>query len=294
MDNFQRIEVPVAGMDCAECTNHVRHAIEKIPGVLSVDVLLSSEKAIIQAELGVVQMSQIRSAVVSAGYTVPETSNGSRPSGESFSRMVFTVFALITGALLFVIVIGEWLGLFQTLTDYIPRTLGTIIVIAAGWPIFVDVFKSTLNRQVTSRTLMTLGVAASLLIGEWPTAGVLVFMMYIGNYVESFTADQSRRAIKDLTVMLPQTARVERDAREEDVPITAVLPGDIVIVRPGEKIPVDGRVLSWNRFSGSGRIDRGSYAGGDWSGHPGLRSHPAASRIRASSGHTHRQGYCVW
>jgi Cu+-exporting ATPase len=203
-----------------------------------------------------VQMSQIRSAVVSAGYTVPEPSNGSRVSGESFSRKVFTVFALITGALLFVIVIGEWLGLFQTLTNYIPRALGTVIIIAAGWPLFVDVFKSSINRQVTSRTLMTLGVAASLLIGEWPTAGVLVFMMYIGNYVESFTADQSRRAIKHLTVMLPQTARVERDAREDEVPVTQVMPGDIVIVRPGEKIPVDGSVLT-----GTASVDQAALTG---------------------------------
>ncbi len=112
MDNLQIIEVPVAGMDCAECTNHVRHALEKIPGVQSVDVMLSSEKAIIRAEPGKVEMSQIRSAVVSAGYTVPEPINGKQSTGESFSRRVFTIFALITGALLFVIVVGEWLGLF--------------------------------------------------------------------------------------------------------------------------------------------------------------------------------------
>ncbi len=244
MDNTQIIEIPVAGMDCAECTNHVRHALEKIPGVQSVDVLLSSEKAIIRVEPGKVEMSQIRSAVVIAGYTVPEVSNGSHASGESFSRKVFTVFALITGAVLFVIVIGEWLGLFQTLTSLIPRAIGSVIVVAAGWPLFVEVFKSSSKRQVTSRTLMTLGVAASLLIGEWPTAGVLVFMMYIGNYVESFTADQSRKAIKDLTVMMPQTARVELDGTEEMVPVTGVAPGVTVIVRPGEKIPVDGTVLS--------------------------------------------------
>ncbi len=246
MDNIQLIEVPIAGMDCAECTTHVRHALERIPGVQSVDVMLSSEKAIIRAEPGRVEMSQIRSAVVSAGYTVPENTNGKNQPAENFSRKVFTVFALITGALLFIIVVGEWLGLFETLTDYIPRAAGTAIVLLVGTPLFLDVFKAAANRQVTSRTLMTLGVAASLLIGEWPTAGVLVFMMYVGNYVESFTADQSRRAIKDLTVMLPQTARVERDGKEEIVPVTGVDVGTIVVVRPGEKIPVDGTVLTGN------------------------------------------------
>ena len=289
MDNLQIIEVPVAGMDCAECTNHVRHALEKIPGVQSVDVMLSSEKAIIRAEPGKVEMSQIRSAVVSAGYTVPEPINGKQSTGESFSRRVFTIFALITGALLFVIVVGEWLGLFNTLTNYIPRAVGTIIVLAAGAPLFVDVFRAAFNRQVTSRTLMTLGVAASLLIGEWPTAGVLVFMMYIGNYVESFTADQSRRAIKDLTVMMPQTARVERNGTEEEIPLTGVQPGDIVIVRPGEKIPVDGVVLT-----GTAVVDQAALTGESVPSEigPGTQVYAAtlllADSVRVQATHTGR------
>ncbi len=93
MDNTQLIEVPVAGMDCAECTNHVRHALEKIPGVHSVDVMLSSEKAIIRAEPGRVEMGQIRSAVVSAGYTVPEDSNGSHASRVKVSAERFSPFS---------------------------------------------------------------------------------------------------------------------------------------------------------------------------------------------------------
>ena len=244
MDKTQIIELPVAGMDCAECTNHVRHAIEKIPGVISADVLLSSEKAIIKAESGRVGMEQIRSAVISAGYSIPDPSGSAQASGAAASRRIITVFALVTGGLLFVIVVGEWLGFFSMLTDLISPWLGSAVVLAAGIPHFLDVFRAARQRQVTSRTLMTLGVAASLLIGEWPTAGVLVFMMYIGNYVESYTADRSRSAIKDLTRMIPETARVEKDSLEEEIPIGEVVPGMIVVVRPGEKVPVDGQVLT--------------------------------------------------
>jgi len=256
MDNPQIIEVPVSGMDCAECTEHVRHAIKKIPGVLSVDVLLSSEKAIIRSEPGRVAMEQIRSAVISAGYLVSEPASDKQLVETGFSRRIFTVFALITGVVLFVTIIGEWLGLFDSLTAIVQPWVGAAVVLIVGAPLFIDVYQTTSHRQVTSRTLMTLGVAASLLIGEWPTAGVLVFMMYIGNYVEGFTADRSRKAIKDLTVLIPETARVERDGKEIETPIAQVGVGDLVVVRPGEKLPVDGKVIS-----GFATVDQGALTG---------------------------------
>lgn len=256
MNNLQTIEVLVSGMDCAECTRHVKHAISTIPGVHSVEVLLTSEKAIIQAEPGRVGMDQIREAVVSAGYSVPGSNSSSSSVEAVFSRKIFTVFALVCGAVLFAVVIGEWLGLFKSLTALIPRWVGSAVVILSGLPLFADVFHAATQRQVTSRTLMTLGVAASLLIGEWPTAGVLVFMMYVGNYVESFTADKSRSAIKDLTGMIPETARVEANGREKEVPIVEVASGNIVVVRPGEKIPVDGEVIS-----GSAMVNQAALTG---------------------------------
>jgi len=90
---------------------------------------------------------------------------------------------------------------------------------------------------------MTVGVIAALAVGEWATAAVVVFFMRVGDYAEKFTTDRARKAVRDLTAMAPQTARLERDGSEVDVPISEVQPGDVVIVRPGEKIPVDGVVL---------------------------------------------------
>jgi len=290
MDNTQIIEVSVSGMDCMECTNHVQHAIANIPGVLSVDVLLSSEKAIVKTEPGKVGINQIRSAIVSAGYSVPEAESGKQPMEIGFSRRIFTVFALVTGVVLFVTVIGEWLGLFESLTNNVQPWLGTVIVLIAGSPLFVDVFRAATHKQITSRTLMTLGVAASLLIGEWPTAGVLVFMMYIGNYVESFTADKSRKAIKDLTVLIPETARVERKGVEIDIPIAQVVVGDTVVVRPGEKLPVDGKVVS-----GSATVDQAALTGESMPVEvgPGTQVYAAtlliAGSVRLEATHTGRE-----
>src|SRR6266581_561016 len=89
----------------------------------------------------------------------------------------------------------------------------------ACWiPIFWKVLRATLHRQVISHTLMSLGVFAALAVGQWPTAAVVVFFMHTGNFVESFTTERSRRAIKHLTTLVPKTARIERNGDEVEVP----------------------------------------------------------------------------
>ncbi|HSX79870.1 MAG TPA: cation-translocating P-type ATPase [Candidatus Saccharimonadia bacterium] len=127
---------------------------------------------------------------------------------------------------------------------------------AGGWPIFRNVIQATLKRHILAHTLMTLGVIAALAVGEWVTAAIVVVFMRVGEYVEHFTTESARRAVKDLTAIAPQTARVERNSAETEVPIADVTPGDIVIVRPGEKIPVDGDVIS-----GHATVDQATITG---------------------------------
>lgn len=240
------IEVPIHGMDCADCTQHVKHALEKLPSITSVEVLLGAQKAIITMQGDSVKMAAIRTAVEKAGYFVPETAADAAPTAQQFSRKVLTVLALVVGALLFIVVVGEWLGLFETITRGVPFWVGAVIVLIGGLPIFIDVIRAAFQKQVTSRTLMTLGVIAALAVKQWTTAGIVVFMMHIGNFVEGFTADRSRKAVKDLTRMAPQTARVVRNGEEITIPVEEVQKEEIVIVRPGEAIPVDGEVVDGN------------------------------------------------
>ena len=125
-----------------------------------------------------------------------------------------------------------------------PLPVGLLIVLAFGYPVFRNVIEATLRRQVVAHTVMTIGVLAALAVGQWATAAVVVFFMRVGDFAEHFTTERGRRAIKDLMALAPQTARVERDEAEVEVPIAQVRAGDIVIVRPGETIPVDGEVIA--------------------------------------------------
>jgi P-type Cu+ transporter len=243
----QTVEIPVKGMDCASCIKHVQEAIEALPGVSSASVLLSSEKAIVQLDPKQVDIPAIAKAVAAAGYSEPEAVTDAPPSARSFgdvSRPVLTIFGIVFWVVLFVVVVGEWMGLFETLTQRVPWPIGALIVFAAGFPIFRNVVKATLRGQVISHTLMSIGALAALAVGEWATAVVVVFFMRVGDYAEHFTTERARRAVKDLTALAPQTARIERDGEEQQVPVAEVRPGDIVVVRPGEQIPVDGEVIS--------------------------------------------------
>jgi Cu+-exporting ATPase len=120
-----QIEIPVRGMDCAECTQHVQRALAALPGVQDVRVLLSSEKVILQVDPTKVSLATIRKAVEGAGYTVPDDVQNEQDALPartlvSFTRPILTLFGLVFGAVLLVVIVGEWLGLFERVTDFVP------------------------------------------------------------------------------------------------------------------------------------------------------------------------------
>ena len=259
------IETPILGMDCNECARHVQGAIAALPGVAEVDVLLGAQKAVIRLDAAQVAWPEIRRAVEQAGYraparheTLPVGHDAATPlhAPDGYARQVATLLTIVVGAVLFIVVIGEWLGLFEALTGRIPAWLGLLFVVAGGWPIFVNVARATRRGQIIAHTLMTLGVIAALAVGEWMTAAVVVFLMRVGQYTEQFTTEGARRAVKELALLAPQTARIERDGVEVEAPVSTVQIGDVVVVRPGETIPVDGEVLT-----GHATIDQAAITG---------------------------------
>jgi Cu+-exporting ATPase len=253
----QTLVVPIAGMDCADCTRHVQHAIAGLEGVESVDVYLGSEKAIVQLDPALVDLSAIRRAVQDVGYSVPDAEAPPPfPTAGTLARRAATLLGFVFGVVLFVVVVGEWLGLFERLTERVPWPIGVLIVLAGGWPMFVKVVRAALKGQILSHTLMALGVLAALAVGQWATAAVVVLFMHVGDTVERLTSEGARRAVRDLTAMAPQTARLEREGVEQEVPIAEVRAGDVVVVRPGEKIPVDGEVVG-----GQAAVDRSALTG---------------------------------
>ena len=138
---------------------------------------------------------------------------------------------------------GERLGIAEALVNRIPPWLALAAVMAGGYPIFRNVVRALRNRSVTSHALMTLGIVGAVAIGQYAAAAVIVSFMRLADFIEGYTTERSRQAISELLALAPDTARVERDGHEVEVPAEEVARGEIVVVKPGERIPVDGAVV---------------------------------------------------
>jgi Cu+-exporting ATPase len=256
--HLEKIDISIQGMDCADCARHIKNAIESVHGVTEAEILFSAQKAIVSFDPVKAGLADIRKAVEGVGYYVAasEKEDVEQSPLAAFSRQVLAVFGTVFGTVLFVAVIGEWFGFFEAVTKNVPWPAWLAVIIIAGFPVFAGVLRAVFKGRVISHALMTIGMLAAIAVGEWTAAVIVVFFMRIGVYVEAFTAERARRAVKDLTAMAPQTARVERNGAELEVPVAEVRVGETVIVRPGEKIAVDGEVIS-----GQATVDQATITG---------------------------------
>src|SRR5207302_5699215 len=126
----------------------------------------------------------------------PQAKKGVEPNSRSlttFTRPILTLFGFVFGAVLLVVIVGEWLGFFEQVTEWVPWYIGWGLVLLAGYPIFWNVIRAAFHRQVISHTLMSIGVIAALAVGHCPPALVIVFFLHIGDYAAHFTTDHSRQ-----------------------------------------------------------------------------------------------------
>lgn len=161
-----------------------------------------------------------------------------------FSRTLLWAFGLTIAVVVLLVVGAEQLGLLDRLAELVPWAVWLTAVLWGGWPIFRNVLRAAARARITSHTLMTVGLIAAIFAQAWPAAVVIVFFMRLADYIEQFTTQRARQAVRDLTALAPETARVQREGHEAEVPIGEVRVGETVIVRPGEKIPIDGKVIS--------------------------------------------------
>ena len=260
-DRREVIDIPVLGMDCAQCVATVRGAIADVPGVASVEVYLATEKASVTLDPSRASAAHVRAAIERVGYRSPAPSAGDAATAEAdqaarLGRRALTLLGALFGVMLFALVVGEGLGLFGSLTGRVPWWVGALLALGLGRPVWVNVVRNALRGRIVSHTLMSMGALAALVVGQWPTAVLVVFFMRVGDYAERMTTARARRSVRDLAALAPPTARLDRNGQEITVPANQVCVGDVVIVRPGEAIPVDGTVLA-----GHASVDQASITG---------------------------------
>lgn len=272
-------ELAIEDMSCASCVGRVEKALSKVPGVLEANVNLATERARVRHLSGVVSMTDLENAVKQAGYTSrrlsPETADANdkdteRHEKESRSLRRSLLIAAIFTLPVFILEMGSHLipamhhwvmsVLGQQTSWYIQFVLATLVLFGPGLRFFRKGVPALLRGAPDMNSLVSVGTAAAygyslvatFLPGVLPqgtanvyfeASTVIVTLILLGRTLEARAKGRTSQAIKRLVGLQPKTARVERNGETVDIPLDQVTVGDVVLVRPGEKIPVDGLVV---------------------------------------------------
>ena len=270
----KQIILPITGMTCANCAATIQRTLEKkVAGVVGATVNFATEKARVEYDPAQVSRRDLVEAIEKIGYSVTESGSGGLEDreraarqdeiqGQTYKFWIGLAFSLP----LFVLSMMRDFGLLGAWADA-PWVNGLMLALATpvqfyvGWDYYVGAFKALRNRSANMDVLIAMGssaayfysipVTVALMLGSsalgthvyYETAAVIITLIKLGKLLEVRAKGKTSAAIKKLMGLRPKTARVVRDHQEIDVPISDVDVGDIVVVRPGEKIPVDGLVI---------------------------------------------------
>ncbi|MCY6369899.1 heavy metal translocating P-type ATPase [Clostridium ganghwense] len=265
----------IEGMTCAACSRAVERVSKKVDGVLEANVNLASEKLNITYESSKVRISDIKKAIEKAGYKALDdevTVDKDKEKKEQHTKEMwkrFIVSAIFTVPLL-IITMGHMVGLnlpeiinpkVNPLNFALIQLILVTPVMLVGNKFFTVGFKTLIKRNPNMDSLIAIGSSASFLYGifaiyqisignvhytmdlYFESAATILTLITLGKYLETVTKGKTSEAIKKLMGLAPKTATIIRNGKEEVISIDEVEVGDIVLVKPGEKIPVDGEVI---------------------------------------------------
>ena len=275
--NLSNANFKVNGMTCASCATRIQKVVNKMDGVDEASVNLASENMNVKYDSRKTSIDDIEKVVKKAGYEAihitEDNKDDSKKEGEvkvKKARNRF-IWSLVFAIPLITISMGSMLGL--KLPDLIDPSVNpynfamiqlilTLIIIYVGREFFIHGFKNLFNLSPNMDTLIALGSTAALLYGIYAlvkigggevhfahhlyfeSAGMIVAFISLGKYLEALTKGKTSDAINKLMGLAPKTATIIVDGKEQVVPIEEVRVDDIIVVKPGERLPVDGVVVS--------------------------------------------------
>ncbi|MCK4559528.1 MAG: cadmium-translocating P-type ATPase [Calditrichia bacterium] len=241
----------IDGMDCADCARYLEDVVLKVKGIKSADINFITAKMCVASDEKLISDQLINKAVKTAGYKIISDQSGIKSSVQNFlpnSRLsvVLSGLFIFTGALLHAFTSSELSAVISVITG----------IIIGGTPIAQKGIMEARNFKPGMNVLMTVAVIGAMVIGEWMEAGTVVFLFALAQLLEAKSMDKARRSINTLIDKSPKTARVLRNGNFENLPVTQVVVGDYVAIKPGEYIPMDGIVMK-----GKSHVDQSTITG---------------------------------
>jgi len=284
----------IEGITCASCVTKIETALRETPGVLSANVSVGTEEAVIEYLPSIADLGAIKAAVGSAGYKVAEAPPPAGPDAldrETAARereyrtlmrkwwfgAAVGVFTMIMSYPWLFPVLGDWFPRGSPQLWYVWAVMGVAalaVLLYSGNQFFIGAWQALKHRSANMHTLIALGTGVAWIYSTiallfpqlfpaseftevyYDVTVVVTALVVLGLAMELKAKGRTSEAIKKLIGLQAKTARVVRDGKEVDIPVEEVLVGDLVIVRPGEKIPVDGEVVQ-----GSSAVDESMVTG---------------------------------
>ena len=274
------VTIPIGGMTCAACAARVERSIRKLDGITDVSVNLATEKATVAYAPHIVRLLAIRESIEKAGYRTLETSKANtvdedRARKQKEIKTLWTKFIIAAAFSLPLLYLAmspmitfvrlplpPGLGMMEHPLAYaLTELLLTLPVIGVGYKFYTVGFKALIRRSPNMDSLIAIGTSAAVIYSLYNTwqivnghfmavdslyfesAGVIITLILLGKSLEAVSKGRTGEAIKKLMGLAPKTAVILQDGKEREIPIDEVEIGDIIVVKPGAKIPVDGVVI---------------------------------------------------
>jgi Cu+-exporting ATPase len=285
------ITLKLRGMSCASCASNIEDAIRSVPGVSNCNVNFGAEQATITFDPNKTDVATLQNAVDAAGYSAQPMQEDVLAAEDDTERQTrqtenrqLTRKVWVSGIISTILVIGSMPAMLGLSVGFIPMWLHNpwlqLVLTApvqfwSGASFYANAWKALKRHTATMDTLVAIGTGAAYLYSLFPTffpgwfiagglrpdvyyeaAAVIITLILLGRLLENRAKGQTSAAIRQLIGLQAKTARVVRSDREVDVPIAEVVLGDVILVRPGEKIPTDGEIVD-----GASTIDQSMVTG---------------------------------
>ena len=277
----EEITLTLGGLHCAACVARVQRALTAAPGVELARVNLATRQARVRYQPQVTDLETLTAVVREAGYEVEGTSREPHPPRSpetevlAFRNRFLVALVLSLPVWAFMIPpVAHAAGLGHRALHFLLLALSTPVMFYSGAPFFAGAASAARHRTANMDTLVALGTSTAYFFSAWitffpgsvaaaaretvyyDTALMIITFILLGRWLEARTRGRASEAIRRLFALAPPHARVRRDGVEQEVPLEQVVVGDLVLVRPGEKIPVDGVVVE-----GSSAVDESMLTG---------------------------------
>ena len=257
-DRFEHKTLELVGLDCPDCALKLEKGVGRLNGVIWVSTNFATSKISIEYEADMVSLEQICGRVREMGYSVRNAAcartETARLETHGPGRWQFSKQTVLTTVAGLALLIGYIFHILHI--EPVSKSLFVLAAVAGGLYAARGAFFSLKSFVFDMNLLMTTAAIGAIALGNYFDAGMVMFLFSLGNALEARSVERTRQSVRSLVNLFPTQARVKRDGQEIEIPASEVQVGDVFIVRPGEKIPTDGRVEA-----GSSTVNQASITG---------------------------------